>query len=129
MAQMAAVRLCATIVRTLSSGGSGGAVAVADGATVDATTVMGVAVLDTSRSFEDAPPAEGGELAVMDSGYIYLQVTAAVTAGNPVFVGNATAQLGDIDDAAGTGLVQVPGCRFVESAGANGFAKARINLA
>jgi len=104
------------------------AVAITDGATVDATTVAGVVLLETSRPLEEAPPTEGDDLSVMRFGVVYLQVTAAVTAGNPVFVGNATAQLGDIDDATGTGLVQVPGCRFLESAAANGFAAAMINL-
>lgn len=104
------------------------ALAITDGATVDATTVLGVALLETSRPLEEAPPTEGDSLSVLRFGVVYLQVTADVVAGNPVFVGNATAQLGDIDDAAGVGLVQVPGCRFLESASASGFAKAMINL-
>lgn len=104
------------------------ALAITDGATVDETTVLGLVLLETARAFEDAPPEEGSPLAVLRFGTAYVQVTAAVVAGNPVFVGNATAQLGAIDDAPGTGLVQVPGCRFLESAGAGEFAKIFVNL-
>ena len=100
------------------------AIAIADSDTVDATTFLGWAVLETSRPLDSGGDqiADEDTLAVLRKGRIFVQVTADVVAGNPVFVGNATAQLGDIDDATGTGLTQVPGAYFLTSASANGFA-------
>ncbi len=105
------------------------ALAITDGDTVDAATFAGILLLETSRALEEAPVTEGDDLSILRMGVVYLQVTDAVTAGDPVFVGNATAQLGDIEGAAGTGLVELPGCRFLTSAASAGFAVAFINPA
>lgn len=105
------------------------AVAISDGATVDSSTVSGVVLLETSRALEESPPADGDDLSVLRLGVVYLEVTASVSAGDPLYVGNATAQLGDIAGAAGTGLALVPGCRFLESAGVGELAAVMINLA
>lgn len=107
-------------------------VAITNGATLDAATFAGWVLLDTTRAAEAASDghviADGDALPLMRKGVVYVQVTAAVQAGNPVYVGTATAQLGDIDDATGTGLTLVPGCRFRTSAAINGFAKVEVNL-
>ena len=103
--------------------------AIVNAATIDATTAAGFAVLDTTRPPNDlagGAASEGAPVAVMREGYLWVRVTAAVTAGNPVYVGNLTAQLGDIEDATGTGLVLFPGARFVTSADAAGLAKIRL---
>jgi hypothetical protein len=102
--------------------------AILNGDTLDATTLAGWAVLDTTR-----PPAElaggadseGAPVAVMVEGYLWVRVSAAVSAGDPVYVGTATAQLGDVEGAAGAGLTLCPGARFVTSADAAGLAKIR----
>lgn len=104
------------------------ALAVTDGDTIDHSTLAGFVVLDTARAFEDAPPKEGGELSVMRMGTMRLLVTDDVSAGDQVYVGNATAQLGDIEGATGTGLVAVPGAMFLEDAASGDFALAHITL-
>lgn len=96
-------------------------VAVTNGATLNAATFAGFAVLDDTRPPAE-PSANGQEVSVLADGYCVVRVTAAVAAGQPVWVGTATAQLGDIADATGTGLTQVPGSRFVTSASASGLA-------
>ena len=103
--------------------------AIQDLDTVDESTLLGFVLLETSRALEEAPPGEGDDLSVLRFGVIYLQVSDAVSALDPVFVGNTTATLGDIEGAAGAGLVQAPGCRFLEDAGSGEFAAAMINLA
>lgn len=100
--------------------------AVANGDTINASTFAGFAVLETSRPEGGIVDEDG--LAVMAMGLMYVEVTAAVVAGNPVFVGNATAQLGDIDDATGTGLVICPGCYFEESGADGDIVLISINL-
>lgn len=104
-------------------------IAITDGATVDAATLMGVVLLETSRPLEEAPPVEGSDLGVLRFGPVRVTVSAAVTAGNPVFVGNTTATLGDVEGASGAGLVAAPGCRFLSSAGSGETAIAWLNLA
>lgn len=101
-------------------------IAIADSDTLDATTFAGFAVLDTSR-----PPggiADEDPVSVIRHGVVYLEVTGTVVAGNPVFVGNATAQLGDIDDAAGTGLTEALGCRFLQSGTSGDCVAVYVNL-
>jgi hypothetical protein len=100
--------------------------AITDGATVDASTVAGFCVLDTA--LEDNPYVDESVVRVMRVGVIYVTVTAAVVAGNPVYVGNATAQLGNIDDATGVGLALLPGARFLTSASANGIAAVQVSM-
>lgn len=105
------------------------AIAIADGDTVDETTVLGFAVLHTSRAYDATNPiADDDPVTVLRKGRIWVETSAAVTAGNPVYVGNATAQLGDIEDAAGTGLALMPGARFVNSNGGAGLALVEISL-
>jgi hypothetical protein len=100
--------------------------AIANGDTINASTFLGFALLDTTR-----PPggiADEDPVTVMVQGFMYVEVSANVVAGNPVFVGNATAQLGDIDDATGTGLVICPGCYFEESGSSGDLVKISINI-
>lgn len=105
------------------------AVAITDGDPVTEATLLGFVMLETSRPFDaTAMIADTDPVAIVRKGRIAVMTTAAVTQGNPVFVGNATAQLGQIDDATGTGLVQAPGCRFVTSTTGAGIAIVEINL-
>ena len=98
-------------------------VAITNGATLSAVTFGGWAVLDNvARYAEDGEIEDLRSLSVLKSGRMFVKVTAAVVAGNPVYVGTATAQLGNIDDATGTGLTIVPGARFETSAAADGYA-------
>lgn len=100
-------------------------VAITNGATLNAATAAGFAVLDDTRPPAE-PAANGDEVPTLTDGYCIVRVSGAVVAGNPVWVGTATAQLGDIDDATGTGLTQYPGARFVTSAGAGALAVIRV---
>jgi len=102
--------------------------AITNGATVDASTVAGLVVLETSKALEDSPVVEGGSVSVMRFGVMKVLTTTAVTAGLPLFVGNETAQLGEVTDTTGTGLVQVPGCRFLTSTSGAGIAHVMVNL-
>lgn len=102
------------------------AIAVANGDTIDASTFAGFAVLETSRP--EGGIADEDSIPVMAMGLMYVEVSGTVVAGNPVFVGNATAQLGDIDDATGTGLVICPGCYFEESGESGDLVLISINL-
>lgn len=94
--------------------------------TVDETTLAGILILETSRDAN--PPVEYDTVRVMRKGVFYMPVTATVVAGNPVYVGNLTAQLNDVDDATGTGLVALPGARFLSSATAGNLALVQIDL-
>lgn len=100
--------------------------AVANGDTINASTFAGFAVLETSRP--EGGIADEDSVPVMAMGLMYVEVSGTVVAGNPVYVGNATAQLGDIDDATGTGLVICPGCYFEESGGSGDLVLISINL-
>ena len=103
--------------------------AIPDGATVDETTLLGWALLDTTRPYDAADPIEAGDsVAVLRRGRVWVKTSAAVTAGNPVYVGNATAQLGDIADATGVGLTLCPGARFATSTSGAGLALVEVNL-
>jgi hypothetical protein len=106
--------------------------AVVDGDTVDASTLAGFVILSTSGQGDCDTGAfeisEGMALSIMRMGPMDLEVSAPVAAGNPVFVGNTTATLGQIADAAGAGLVQVDGARFMTSAAAGETAVAWLNL-
>lgn len=99
---------------------------IANSDTVDATTVAGILLLETSR--DSNPPVEYDVVPVMRKGVVYMLTSAAVAAGNPVYVGNLTAQLNDVDDATGTGLVVLPGARFLTSAGSGELALVQIDL-
>lgn len=94
--------------------------------TVDATTLAGILMLETSR--ESNPPVEYEVVPVMRKGVIYMTVSANVDAGQPVYVGNLTAQLGDVEDAAGTGLVLLPGAIFLSTTASGGNALVQIDL-
>jgi hypothetical protein len=103
--------------------------AVVNADTISAVTVAGFAVLDTTRppgELGEGADSDGAPVAVMREGYLYLRVTADVSKGNPVCIGNATAQLGQIAGATGTGIVAYPGARFETSALSGGLALARI---
>ena len=106
-----------------TSGGVQG-VSVTNGATVDASTFLGFAVASTYR--DTSAYAVGDTFSVLTHGIIVVATTAAVTAGNPVWVGNATAQLLDIDDATGTGLVQCPGAKFLTTTSGAGLARVLV---
>ena len=105
------------------------AIAIADSDTVDESTLLGWAVLETSRAFDASNPiAANDPVTVLRKGAIWVLTSAAVVAGNPVYVGNATAQLGDIDDATGTGLTLCPGARFLTSTSGAGMALIEVSL-
>lgn len=100
--------------------------AVTDSATVDASTLAGFVVLETSR--QEGGIADKDPVTCMREGVMYVLVSAAVSAGDDVYIGNTTATLGDIEGAAGAGLVQVPGARFAESAGLGELAAIELDL-
>ena len=103
--------------------------AVVNADTISAATVAGFAVLDTTRPPDElgaGADSDGAPVPYMREGYMYLRVTAAVSRGNPVCVGNATAQLGQIAGATGTGIVAYPGARFESDADTGELALARI---
>lgn len=100
--------------------------AVANGDTINASTFAGFAVLETSRPEGGIADEDG--VAVMVQGLMYVEVSNTVAAGGLVYVGNATAQLGDIDDATGTGLVPCPGCYFEESGTSGDLVLISINI-
>ena len=101
------------------------AIAIANGNTINASTFLGFAVLETSRPVggivDEAP------LAVMVQGVMFVQLTGTVAAGGLVHVGSATAQLGDIGPS-GTGMVPCPGCYFEEGGDADDIVPISINL-
>lgn len=94
--------------------------------TVDATTVAGILVLETAR--ESNPPVEYDRVPVMRKGTVYMLLTATVVAGAQVYVGNLTAQLNDVEGAAGTGLVALTGCRFLQGGDSGDLVKVQIDL-
>ncbi len=97
--------------------------------TIDAATCAGICVLDSFREPQaNGKYPAGHAVTVMREGVIYLQPTAAVANRAPVWVGNLTAQLGNIDDATGTGLVQFPGARWLEAGGTTAPARAHIRV-
>lgn len=99
--------------------------AIANGNTVNASTFLGFAVLETSRpvgGITDEDP-----LAVMVMGVMFVELSGTVTAGGLVHVGNATAQLGDVGPS-GTGMVPCPGCYFEEGGDAGDIVPISINL-
>lgn len=102
---------------------------IADGSTVDASTVFGWIVLDTARQYAAAPIINNRDgVAVMRRGRMYVTTVAGVTAGQPVYVGNTTATLGMYRGSAASGFVQVPDARFVETTSAAGLAEIAISL-
>lgn len=101
-------------------------IAIANGDTVDATTLAGFVVKEKVR--EDSNVPDEKQARIMRKGVIYVTVTGAVVAGLSAFVGNATAQLGQITDGTGTGLVALPGSRFMTSAADGELAALEINL-
>lgn len=105
------------------------AVAITDGDPVSEATFLGFVILETSRPYDaTAMIADTDPVSILRKGRIAVMTTAAVTQGNPVYVGNATAQLGNIADATGTGLTAAPGCRFVTSTTGAGIAIVEVNL-
>lgn len=102
---------------------------IENGDTITAANFGGFVRLDTFRENENgAGYGAGRTVSLMREGVMYLETSAAVTFGNPVFVGVATAQLEDIDDAAGTGLAQAPGCQFLESVGSAGLVRTKVDI-
>ena len=109
---------------------AGQAIAIADGDTVDAATLLGWAILETSRAYNaDGAIQDQDPVTAMRRGRMLVQCESAAVAGNPVFVGTATAQLGLINGAAGTGFAACPGARFSGSIGAAGLVEIEISLA
>lgn len=102
------------------------AVAVTNGATINASTFAGFAMLETSRPEGGITDEDPVPVVVM--GVMYVLVTDAVSQGDLVYVGNATAQLGDIEGAAGTGLVPCPGCYFEEDGASGSLVRISINI-
>lgn len=100
--------------------------AVEDGDTIDASTVLGWVVLETSRPVGGIADLDGASVLV--KGVLYVEVSAAVTAGDLVFVGSTTATLGDIEGEAGTGLVPAPGAYFEESGEAGNLVLISVNV-
>ena len=100
-------------------------VAVTNGATVDAATFVGFVVLNDAR--QEGALVAGEVVPVLRKGRIFVTVSDTVTAGMPVYIGNATAQLGQVAGATGTGLTLVPNARFVEGAAASGLALVELS--
>lgn len=90
--------------------------AVTDGASVTGATFMGFVTREHTRPFSatDEYPA-GYAVGVLTEGRMFVRLTGNATAGQNVYIGNATAQLGDIQGTTGTGLTLATNCRFLES--------------
>ena len=102
--------------------------AIENGDTIDETTVLGFVRGDNVRENEDGDGyAAGKTVSVVRKGTMWIEGTATVAAMGPVFVGNATAQLDDFDDATGTGLVQYPGAQFLMAGGDGDMIKILID--
>lgn len=100
-------------------------VPVTNGATLNAATIAGLALLDTSRPVGGIP--DKAPCTVLVSGTAYVRVSATVVAGTAVFVGTATAQLGDIGNT-GTGMTTVPGWKYEESGVSGDIVQISLNL-
>lgn len=115
----------------ISSVGTDGTIyvrAIENGDTIDETTVLGFVRCDNVRENEGgAGYGAGLTVSVVRKGVMWIEGTATVAAFAPVFVGNATAQLGDFDDATGTGLVQYPGAQFLMAGGDGDMIKILID--
>lgn len=102
--------------------------AIENSDTIDETKALGFVALDTLRENENNTGYSAGRtVTVIRKGIMYVQTSAAVAAMAPVYVGNLTAQLGNIDDEAGTGMVQYPGAQFLTATSAAGIAKILID--
>lgn len=103
---------------------------IVDGSTVSDATLMGWAVLDPYRPSDASPIIDDEDpVAVMRRGVLSVNVSVAVTAGQPVFVGNATATLGQLRGSTAANFTQVPGARFASSTTGAGIAHVEVSLA
>ena len=100
-----------------------------NGSTVSEATLCGWAMLDGTRAFNsEGAIQEFDGVTTVRKGVIYVLVDAAVTEGLPVYVGNATAQLGGIRGATATGYTLCPGARFIEDGASGAIVAMEINL-
>lgn len=102
------------------------ATGIQDTDTVDASTVLGVFHSEIAQ--ETGWPADEDMIGVLRRGVIVMTATVAVTALQPVFVGNVTATLNQIRGSAAANFVQAPGMRFLEDAGAGELVRVDVNL-
>ena len=102
--------------------GSGGCRPLADGDTITEANFLGVIVRDHFREPGASTRAANTMVPVLRAGRVYVLTTGAVARGNACYAGVATAQLGQIDDAAGTGLGACPRTKFESSTSAAGIA-------
>ena len=109
------------------------ALSIGDGVTVDATTQLGILIHDpafpedriTAGEYDDE-----SQVSVLRFGVIYVLAESAVTAGNPVYVGNVLSPLtlDHYEDATDTGMVALVGARWLQSGGAGELLKISINM-
>jgi len=105
--------------------------------TGDAVTpalVLGVALLSTSRPFEDGSPYKiGSTVSVMRQGVVYLEFVNAPISGHMVGCTLATGVLtsiaqGTAAGAIAAGIVIVPGLRVAQTGPSGGIAAVEVNL-
>lgn len=89
---------------------------LADSDTVDAATVCGFCLRDEFKQVADY--GIGEQVEIVRQGRMRLTATAAVTARDPLYIGNVTATLNLTRGAAAANYVQVPGARWVTTTGA-----------
>lgn len=100
-----------------------------NGDTLTAANFGGFVRLDTLRTNETGEGYEGGRsVSLVEMGVIGVKVTDDVNFRDPVYVGVATATLGQIQGAPGSGFAKVPGARFYQAASANELAKVQVFL-
>lgn len=99
-------------------------------AAVTAQNFAGIAILETSRPFEQAPPGDGDPITVLRFGSILMNFSAAVVAGKRVRVHTSDGVLDAVD--AGTdptaGYSILPGCVIAETTTAAGVAIVEVNI-
>src|SRR5690554_1795533 len=100
-----------------------------DGDTLTAANFGGFVRLDTLRTNETGEGYEGGRsVSLVEMGVIGVKVTDDVNFRDPVYVGVATATLGQIQGAPASGFAKIPGARFYQAASANELAKVQVFL-
>lgn len=100
-----------------------------DSDVLTAANFGGFVRLDTLRTNETGEGYTAGRsVSLVEMGVIGVEVTANVNFRDPVYVGVATATLGQIQGAPDSGFAKVPGARFYQAASANELAKVQVFL-
>lgn len=96
----------------------------------NAQTFAGVVILETSRAYDEAAIEDGDSVAVLREGSIYMDFSAAVSAGQAVKMTMATGALEGMAEGSdpGAGKCQLPGLRIAETTSASGLAIVEVAL-